>query len=89
MSLPKSFQDLVNNLTMLPGVGEKTAERYVYSLYDRDSEEVKLLADSLVNFKNNIKTCSICGCLSDNDLCDVCSDKSRDKNRREGTANNK
>ena len=79
MSLPKSFQDLVNNLTMLPGVGEKTAERYVYSLYDRDSEEVKLLADSLVNFKNNIKTCSICGCLSDNDLCDVCSDKSRDK----------
>ena len=79
MPLPKSFQDLVNNLTILPGVGEKTAERYVYSLYERDNEEVQNLADSLINFKNNIKVCNICGCLSDNEICEVCSDKSRDK----------
>ena len=35
MPLPKSFTNLVSNLTILPGVGEKTAERYVYSLYER------------------------------------------------------
>lgn len=79
MALPRSFQNLVNNLTILPGVGEKTAERYVYSLYEKDDDDVKTLAKSLVDFKKNIKTCDICGCLSDENLCDVCSDKKRDK----------
>ena len=78
MSIPKSFNDLVNNLTILPGVGEKTAERYVYSLYERDYEEVENLANSLIDFKKNIKNCKICGCLSDYDICDICNDKSRD-----------
>lgn len=79
MALPRSFQNLVNNLTILPGVGEKTAERYVYSLYEKDDDDVEALAKSLVDFKKNIKTCDICGCLSDENLCDVCSDKTRDK----------
>ncbi len=79
MALPRSFQNLVNNLTILPGVGEKTAERYVYSLYEKDDDDVETLAKSLVDFKKNIKTCDICGCLSDENLCDVCSDKTRDK----------
>ena len=78
MALPKSFSDLVNNLTMLPGVGEKTAERYVYSLYERDIEEIEALADSLVNFKKSIKMCNVCGCLTDFDTCEICSDKNRD-----------
>ena len=79
MYLPKSFSDLVNNLMILPGVGEKTAERYVYSLYDKEKNEVENLAQALIDFKNNIKICNNCGCLSDNDLCEVCSDKDRDK----------
>jgi recombination protein RecR len=79
MALPKSFENLVNNLKILPGVGEKTAERYVYALYERDDDEIDNLSKSLVEFKNNIKKCSLCGCLSDYDLCDICSDKSRDK----------
>ena len=40
MPLPKSFTDLVEHLTILPGVGEKTAERFVYSLYEKDYDEV-------------------------------------------------
>ena len=79
MALPKSFEELVQNLTILPGVGEKTAERYVYSLYERDNEEVENLSKSLVNFKNTIKNCEICGCLSDYDKCEICSDEHRDK----------
>ena len=39
MAIPKSFSNLVDNLSILPGVGEKTAERYVYSLYERDNKE--------------------------------------------------
>ena len=78
MSLPKSFSDLVNSLSILPGVGEKTAERYVYCLFDKDNEEVEELANNLINFKRTIKTCSICGCITDYDICEICSDKKRD-----------
>lgn len=79
MALPKSFQNLVNNLTILPGVGEKTAERYVYSLYEKEEDEIETLAASLLDFKKNIKICNICGCLSDEEICEVCADASRDK----------
>ena len=79
MAYPESFNKLISNLTILPGVGEKTAERFVYSLYERDMDEIENLANSLVDFKKNIKNCSICGCLSDYDICEVCSDKTRDK----------
>ena len=79
MSVPKSFSDLVNNLSILPGVGEKTAERYVYSIYEKDDEDIERLASSIIYFKKNIKNCSICGCLSDTDICDICSNKQRNK----------
>lgn len=79
MALPRSFTELVNNLTMLPGVGEKTAERYVYSLYEKEDDEIENLAESIINFKKNIKICDVCGCLSDENICDVCSNPNRDK----------
>ena len=79
MPLPKSFENLVKNLEILPGVGEKTAERYVFSLKEKDPEELEILADSIIHFKNTIKNCSICGCLSDEDICNICSDQNRDK----------
>lgn len=79
MALPRIFTDLVNNLTLFPGVGEKTAERYVYSLCDKESEEVENLANALIDFKKNIRYCEVCGCLTDTDKCDICSDKNRDR----------
>lgn len=79
MGLPRIFTDLVNHLTLFPGVGEKTAERYVYSLCDKEPEEVENLANALIDFKKNIKYCEICGCLSETDECDICSNKNRDR----------
>ncbi len=79
MALPRVFTDLVNNLTLFPGVGEKTAERYVYSLCDKEPEEVENLANALIDFKKNIRYCEVCGCLTDMDECDICTDKNRDK----------
>ena len=79
MGLPKSFENLANYLTILPGVGEKTAERYVYSLFENNLSEIDNLADALLDFKKNIKICSVCGVLSDYDICDICSSKERDK----------
>lgn len=78
MAIPRSFTNLVNSLSILPGVGEKTAERYVYTIFEKDKEDIENLANALVEFKNNIKICSICGCLSDNEICDICEDKTRD-----------
>lgn len=80
MAIPRSFANLVNNLTILPGVGEKTAERYAYSILEKENDEIENLAKSLIEFKNNIKHCEICGCLTDNEVCDICDDKSREQN---------
>lgn len=77
MILPKSFEQLVNTLTILPGVGEKTAERFVYSIYEKDIEEIENLANALIDFKKNIKVCEICGCLSDTEICNICDNKKR------------
>lgn len=79
MPLPKSFSNLVSNLSILPGVGEKTAERYVYALYEKEESEVEDLSNALLEFKKNIKNCKTCGCLSDLDECEICSDNDRDK----------
>ncbi len=79
MALPRIFTDLVNHLTLFPGVGEKTAERYVYSLCDKEPEEVENLANALIDFKKNIRYCEICGCLTDTDECDICSNTNRDR----------
>ena len=78
MILPKSFERLVNTLTILPGVGEKTAERFVYSIYEKDIEEIENLVNALTDFKKNIKVCEICGCLSDTEICNICDNKKRD-----------
>ncbi len=79
MAAPKSFTNLVNNLSILPGVGEKTAERFVYSIFEKEDDEVEALAQSLLDFKKNIKKCSVCGSLTDNEICDICNDESRDR----------
>ena len=78
MILPKSFEQLVNTLTILPGVGEKTAERFVYSIYEKDIEEIENLANALTDFKKNIKVCESCGSLSDTEICNICDNKKRD-----------
>lgn len=79
MIYPDEFLDLLNCFQMLPGIGEKTAERYVYAIDSLDIDSVKKFADSLVNFKKNIKRCSKCGHITNSDICHICSDESRDK----------
>lgn len=76
---PEVFSDLVEDFKLLPGVGEKTAERFVYSLVNRDEEETKKISEDIINFKNKIRHCEICGHLTDSKICNICSDKNRDK----------
>lgn len=75
---PKSLQNLIDNFRRLPGVGEKTAERYALLVADMDGIDVENFAQSLLDVKNNLRRCEICGNLSDEDECDICRDDSRD-----------
>lgn len=79
MFYPRSLEKLIESFKMLPGIGEKTAERLAFAVLDFDYENVKNFSENLVNIKENIKHCSICGTLTDDEICSVCSDKTRIK----------
>ena len=72
MIYPRSLEKLIVYLKKLPGIGEKSAERMALSIIDMDSEDVNSLSESLKECKNSLKKCVICGSLTDNEKCDVC-----------------
>jgi recombination protein RecR len=75
----RSFDKCVFELSKLPGIGKKTAQRLAMYIMKMSESEVKELSESLVNLKKNIKYCRECGGLSDSDICSICSDESRDR----------
>ena len=74
---PKSIKNLVECFKYFPGIGEKTAERLAFSVLSMEKEQVENLSNNLVNAKNNIKRCNICNNLCEGDICDICSDSTR------------
>ena len=80
MNYPKTFQKLIDILKLLPGVGEKTAERYAFSILNMEEDTLKQLSNTLENLNNNIGTCEICGCLCETNNCSFCNDSLRNKN---------
>ena len=78
MNYPTVIQDLIECFKKIPGVGEKTAERYVLSLLEMEEETLEHFSIQLRNLKKNIVRCKICNNLSENDVCEICKDQSRD-----------
>lgn len=76
---PKKFETLVECYRHLPGVGLKTAERYAFQTLEWDEETIENFAKSIVDVKDGIQKCSICGNLSENEKCEVCKDSSRNQ----------
>ena len=74
----KPIEELINELSGLPGIGEKTAQRLAYYILDLDEINVKKLSDSIINAKLNTKRRSICCNFTDGDPCSICSDLNRD-----------
>ena len=70
--------ELINALTILPGVGKKSAQRMALYLLDRNKDGASILANTLNLAVENIQRCSSCRMLTSNDLCNVCLDSSRD-----------
>ena len=80
MIYPQSLGKLINYYKKLPGIGEKNAERLALATLNFKDEDVDGFADTLKFLKKNIKKCSICGHLSEGDICSICSDEKRNKN---------
>lgn len=78
---PRQLEILIKELTKLPGVGEKSAQRLAFHILDKDEDQVDALAQSMVNAKRQLKHCSICGNLTDSDPCAICSDPGRRKDQ--------
>ena len=79
MKYPESIQNLIESFKHLPGIGEKTAERLALSILDMSDEDVNLFSKSLVDTKTKIVRCKECNNLSEDDLCEICKNKNRNK----------
>lgn len=73
----KLLENAVNEFSRLPGIGKKTALRLVLYLLKKDKSEVNSFCESLTSLKENMKYCKICHNISDTEICDICSQKSR------------
>ena len=79
MKYPGSLQDLIDSFMLLPGIGPKTAERLAYYvLLKLNDDEVKKFSQSILKAYATVKKCPICGNLTDKEICDICSDESRE-----------
>lgn len=70
---------LIEELSKLPGIGGKSAQRLAFYIINMPLENAKALTNSILNAKENIKYCSICCNLTDKDPCHICSNEKRDK----------
>jgi recombination protein RecR len=78
MPLPAPIVLLTEALSRLPGIGPRSAERLALHLVQSDSNAVKHLAQTLIETRERIRICSICGALTETEPCAICSDSRRD-----------
>jgi len=75
----KSLIRLEEALARLPSVGKKSAERMAYAMLDFSDEDLKEISEAISDLKINIKRCSICGMIAEDDECEICKDENRDE----------
>ena len=78
MNYPDSLKVLIDSFKKLPSIGEKTAERLSFAVMNMSEEDINSFSKAIVDVKLKIKKCSICGNITENEICDICSDSSRD-----------
>lgn len=74
----KLIEEAVNTFASLPGIGKKTALRLVLHLVGQETEVSESFADAIVKMRKGIKDCKVCHNISDQEVCEVCSDRRRD-----------
>src|SRR4051794_21787546 len=78
-SYTQSISNLMNELSKLPGIGMRSAERIAFHLLKQKPEEAMKLAEAIRDVKTRIKNCSVCYNLTESDPCSICADASRDQ----------
>ncbi|MBE6572895.1 MAG: recombination protein RecR [Ruminococcaceae bacterium] len=78
MSTLPSLEILIEQFRRLPSVGRRSAERMAYAILDYSKEEANFFANAIIEAKENIKRCKVCHNFSEDEICPVCSDESRD-----------
>jgi len=74
-----SVDNLVAQLTRLPGIGSRTAQRLAFHILQRPKDEVLALATALAEVKERVRFCRECGNLTEEELCGICTDARRDR----------
>ena len=75
----KPLANLIRELSKLPGIGGKSAQRLAFHILSMDDREAEVLANSITRAKSSMRYCSVCGNLTESDPCEICSDEKRDK----------
>lgn len=76
---PKPLAKLIGELSKLPGIGYKSAQRLAFHILSYEDKEAQDLADAIIEAKREMTHCSVCGNLTDSDPCAICSDPGRRK----------
>lgn len=79
MSYPRPLQNLIEEFSKLPGIGPRTAARFAFNLLRRSEEDLELLSSAITKLKKDTKICRLCFNISENDLCEFCSNPKRDR----------
>lgn len=74
----KSVNKLIEELTRLPGLGAKTAQRLAFHIINMPKDHVQSVADAMVNARNNVKFCKECYTITDQEICPICGNENRD-----------
>lgn len=75
---PKLIENLLEQLSKLPGVGRRSAERMVFWLLGQNTQDVKTLADAIVQSKEGLRFCKLCHNLAEAETCLICASPNRD-----------
>ena len=76
---PSGLEALIEALRCLPGVGPKSAQRIAFSLLQSEDDQAKRLAEVLLEVKERVRFCEICGNVSEEDRCNICRDARRNQ----------
>ena len=76
---PQSLRNLIESFKLLPGIGEKTAERLAFFVLDLEKEKTDFFVESIDEVKSKIKKCPICSNITEEEICSICSSDNRNK----------
>jgi len=74
----KLLENAVAEMSSLPGIGKRTALRLILHILKQSNQNTAAFTNAILDLKNNIKSCSSCHNISDNEICEICSNSSRD-----------